>query len=567
MNNAINPVNLPLELMRVRSRKIRDARAMEKNASGLGGLANPAQGMVCVPTKTTAYERTIRYHEALHIEHTPAESAELRTKDMLDQALEDARIHRYCGKAKECWNEQARRDEVCTALMDVRGVRQQISKGLPLNVSASIVLLRARAILLGNPKYDAIVESTVSTLGKDAVKDFHAAIFALEDTGGNRESAGWKRARRLLKAYFAEDFRTEAPSMGCGASKTESGKESGEEGGKEEATKSSESESEIGESKQQEDKNESGESRESSDSGEDSDGGEIESAGTDASPKLSEPKPPKKPVRIAKDKESKKPSKESTLERSEESYSDKLETPFDKELKSPKPKEKYELAYPQDIEFLRENYPLDVRIKRFDMAGNRVSCTHGMKQPAPTLAGSRIISSRLATAMCNPCTRIFRRPLARGLSGTILVDASGSMHIPIPELEAFCAKVPLVTVAFYNAPSDSYGTEWCEATHGNIYIYAVNGFRALRMPNWDILRGQKWNWGGGNLIDYQALAWLLKQPGPRYMITDIECTGPWARVASKAINLAAQRKMIELRWSLTETMIELQRRNAPRESR
>src|SRR5208282_4455236 len=109
-----------------------------------------------------------------------------------------------------------------------------------------------------------------------------------------------------------------------------------------------------------------------------------------------------------------------------------------------------------------------------------------------------------------PGTRVFSRPVNEGGYGTILIDASGSMNIPENVLISFLSDAPALTLAFYNAPNDM-------CREGNIFIYAANGYRASADR---IGKGYLTHYGYGNVIDYQAMAWLIKQPAPHYLVCD-----------------------------------------------
>lgn len=531
MNNAINPSPLNLELMYARSRKVTKATPMPKT-KGIEGVTNTATGAVQVPLGNSAFERLIRFHEGLHSQHTQ----KWKSKDLLDQALEDARLHRYCSAARSSAFTQARRDELTIALRDLRRIKRAAKQGIPLNVTASVAMVRSAAILVGNPKYDApeashnFVRECCNLLGCDAYKRILAAIRVLEGAEGVL-SKQWKTAREYLIPYFRADYSSDMSSTGMSSTReSESGAKSSESNGEGKAKSDEESKPE--------------DSEDSDDEGESEDEGESKESVNSASVSegKSEGKSKGEPVSAS-------PSKGSKSSKDEGM---KIEM-----APIPKPKARktalvHPLAYKDDLtpeidaktySEMQSRYPLELRIRRLEMAGNRVPCTIGQRRPAPVTGGSRIITSRLASAMANPSVRVFRRPYAKGNAGTILIDASGSMSIPGETLQKFCAEVPTLTLAFYNAPEDDYGTRPGETKHGNLYVYAANGFRAQKLPD-DLRYNSKYDYGTGNLIDYQATAWLLKQPGPRYLITDIWTTGPWTYHARNLICKAWRRKLI-----------------------
>jgi hypothetical protein len=170
---------------------------------------------------------------------------------------------------------------------------------------------------------------------------------------------------------------------------------------------------------------------------------------------------------------------------------------------------------------------MKVHIVRFDLSTNSVPNTPGCAlEPART--GGRIFStSRLALAKVNPNVRVLARPVGSG-GGTILIDASGSMHIPLETLNEFCRSLPAATIAMYNAYRDHVGA---------IFVFAANGRRALSIPDHPY-------WGEDNYIDYQAIRWLLKQPAPRYLVTDFRFTGSWNGHAHQLCAKAFQRKLL-----------------------
>ena len=101
-------------------------------------------------------------------------------------------------------------------------------------------------------------------------------------------------------------------------------------------------------------------------------------------------------------------------------------------------------------------------------------------------------------------------------------------------LNTFLRDAPALTLAFYNAPNDS-------SHYGNIYIYAANGFRASGFNLYELMRGcingkplPHSHYGHGNVIDYQAMVWLSKQPGPRYLLTDCGWT-QWHEACRNAV--------------------------------
>jgi hypothetical protein len=97
--------------------------------------------------------------------------------------------------------------------------------------------------------------------------------------------------------------------------------------------------------------------------------------------------------------------------------------------------------------------------------------------------------------------RLFIRRSAVEPAGTILIDASGSMG-SWDQVAEWIRKSPFATVAYYAGDGSS---------HGWLYVYARNGFRAAAIVPPD---------NSGNTVDGLAIDWLMKQEGPRIMVTD-----------------------------------------------
>lgn len=525
-NTAINPTqDTPLiQLTRTRSPRIKDVEVEANNrASIAAGYSNPATGMVHIPDTKNAFGRTVRYHEALHVQHTPA-----RTKmaDALDQALEDARLHRYKSLAHTTQFPQARRDEISVALRDLRTVARRET----VSALQSIVTLRAMAILLADldgMKHASLLARVVNKFGPHASDDFQRAIKMLESSDGKRDET-WERARKHVERYFAKDYAPPKHESGKGDSPKDAEDGEGEESESSDASRESDSESkntkpgkdmDTGESDSSDDKP-SHESSKSSDAGEESEEGEEESdsdSDSATSEETESTEEDEKPVPSPKEEE--KPvevipaePKPRTRKRApkEDEYTDSLVAPFD--------------ADNPLIEASAREWPITVYIRRLDMGTNRVKLSLGKRREAPTKRGRKIRGSRLAAASFQPGVRVFERPIQAGQGGTILVDASASMGLTEEALNAFLRDAPALTLAFYNAPTDF-------SHYGNIYIYAANGFRASGFNRDELSCGyingkslSHASYGHGNVIDYQAMVWLSKQPGPRYLLTDCAWT-------------------------------------------
>jgi hypothetical protein len=91
--------------------------------------------------------------------------------------------------------------------------------------------------------------------------------------------------------------------------------------------------------------------------------------------------------------------------------------------------------------------------------------------------------------------------------GTVLCDASGSMHYHDSDIERILQEAPGSTVAFY--AGSNYG-----APRGRIVVAADRGRAATVEEVRRAMPGQE------NLIDGPALRWLARQPAPRFWISD-----------------------------------------------
>jgi len=102
--------------------------------------------------------------------------------------------------------------------------------------------------------------------------------------------------------------------------------------------------------------------------------------------------------------------------------------------------------------------------------------------------------------------RIFATTHTERVGGSVLIDVSGSMHLPFSLIADWLRKTPLATVAIYSG----------HTTTGTLTLLAAKGMRVSHMPC---------STGGGNIIDGPALQWLSKQPKPRVWVSDGETTG------------------------------------------
>lgn len=126
-------------------------------------------------------------------------------------------------------------------------------------------------------------------------------------------------------------------------------------------------------------------------------------------------------------------------------------------------------------------------------------------------SGTRLYRPALRRPVLPQRMFVRRTPVEPG--GTILIDASGSMG-DWDEVKKWCAEAPFATVAYYAG--------WDGGTNGWLWIYAQDGFRAKRIVEPE---------ARGNLVDGPALDWLMKQEGPRVIVTDRQFCGAFDSAA------------------------------------
>lgn len=560
-NKAINPKSGPdgvfvAAIMPSRAPKIKNVVTRSHKDSSVGGATDLHSQTVFIPTADNAYDRTIRYHEALHAAHSDEKRV---LKDLLDQALEDARLHRHCSKASSSEFQRARRDELVVALRDLR-----IAKRQPVvTASTSLVVLRAMAILTAgkhSARSQRLLESVLARFGKDAQANFSKALRLIANP------SNWNAARKAIKEYFKSRYESNTPAPQITAPKktqsqgdkpqkpqeqqfapppdlidedeekpeTQDSDNSEESEGESEDEKSggsnsndskSESEDEESEDEESEDsKSKGGSDSDSDESDEDEDGEDSKSGDSDEDEDADG-----ESDGAEQSDEDGEADEVNDADNSEDGSYDYDIVPAESQSVTKPRKDSDPDLYTADLtplmdkkqfDSMTSRYPMKIYIRRLDMGINRVKLPMGRRSPLPVTSGRKILARRLAGAMSNPSSHVFARQVSQGGYGTILIDASGSMAIPVPVLVKFLEKAPALTLAFYNAPDDRD-----ETAKGNIFIFAANGYRAGSHA----INGEEIeHYGCGNLIDYHAMAWLLKQPAPHYIVTDCGWTGAWS---------------------------------------
>jgi hypothetical protein len=431
------------------------------SAGSVGGATNLIKGKAYLPTANNAYARTIRLHEALHAIYTPKPSKERRESGrpytMLEQALEDARLHLVCARTSGA----VRRDELATALKDLRGATssraRDVSKGL-----MALLALRSAAILTshGGIDTDARAKKRLDRLCDLVAPDYARAVTEALEQIRRGELAG---AKRILQPHFGEGEEEEESSESFPFVPDESAAGSNDKGG------------------------------------------DVSFARI--SPKLT---------------------------------NDAVDL-LDKET--------------ADAVAASDEMPIMRIISLYCQDNVKTFVGETDKH---VMCGSRIHAKKLALTVSPVPPKIFLRTFQRN-GGSVLIDASGSMNINMNRLFALLQAAPMATIAFYNAASDIHNI-------GNLWIFSHQGRRAYDLSavksifdkNGKVLPEYKHTlpseipdsyYGWGNVVDFQALQWLLAQPKPRYFLTDGVFTGPMvSRTAATMLleNAMARKKVTQV---------------------
>jgi hypothetical protein len=172
-------------------------------------------------------------------------------------------------------------------------------------------------------------------------------------------------------------------------------------------------------------------------------------------------------------------------------------------------------------------------------------------QERTAMSGIKIKAKKLALIVGPNLPRIFTKPIDRENGGTVLIDASGSMSFTNEHLKAICDMLPMATVAYYDSYSDD-----CQPGYrpDKLHVYSEKGLRSTvtHLPRC----------GGCNMIDFPAIQWLLKQPGPRWFLTDGGFTGPEgaAAAAHELSQNAHKRKIIKLVRSINTIINDIRKK-------
>jgi len=168
-------------------------------------------------------------------------------------------------------------------------------------------------------------------------------------------------------------------------------------------------------------------------------------------------------------------------------------------------------------------------------------------------SGSRINVSRIPRIFDPKPGKIFER-IGEQKGGTVLIDASGSMNLDHERLSRLAESLPIGQIAYYNGGHnrDDRGNEYS----GALVIYSKDG-RSFKLTAGERLPDIY----GGNTVDFQAIQWLLKQPAPRWLVSDnYFCGSCTTSAATELAQRAYARKMITFFATLGEVEISLHMR-------
>jgi hypothetical protein len=126
--------------------------------------------------------------------------------------------------------------------------------------------------------------------------------------------------------------------------------------------------------------------------------------------------------------------------------------------------------------------------------------------------------------------RIFRACLRAPMRGTVLIDASGSMHLSTNDVARIAREIPAGTVAAYSGTGD----------RGIVRILAHRGKLAADVQC-------DFSDYGGNIVDGPALQWLGQQPMPRLWVCDGLVTG---KGDTQYAHLTAEAEVLKRRYQI-----------------
>jgi hypothetical protein len=219
-----------------------------------------------------------------------------------------------------------------------------------------------------------------------------------------------------------------------------------------------------------------------------------------------------------------------------------LEALMEKEL-TPEEEEREEEEMRRDGDILEpptEGDVLDGEMKITNLIPKTIPCAkekqiHRRFSPDGVVINAGRFVNAIASGESNG---LFMRRVRQKPGGTILIDASGSMHANAHNLTALCELCPTATVAYYSG----YGSKG----RGELCVYALNGKRfGKELPQKTI--------HGGNAVDLPAIRWMMRLPKPWTLISDLGfCGGVIGseQVAHALVERAKQRGDLTVHGSL-----------------
>lgn len=560
-----------------------------EGAGPVRGGWNPVKHQAFLPVRLNAYERTVRLHESLHALYSHDvlihRAMKFRTHALLEQGLEDMRIHRYYARTKG----QARRDELTMALKDLRIVARSMYRPDDPNFPLLYVVTgRCIAILAsgGGGSVNrwqrlALTKALARIASQGGWDDYgHACDLACKALAEDDVDTAREYLRPFYPVVDSEGPLPEpkAEPTKAPGSKAEPGEDDGDgepQDDNTEGSKDGPSEPQDGQG-DEDDTGDDSKGQESEDGDSEAPGGPGKDGGTgsgrgDREPKFREPEPKDLEAKVGTPFDAAPGVREVTAAEIEAArMKAKLATEAPKTVtapmgmakpSSPAPAPRASIVIPASDRVTAA--PTIIAGKTALPFGHVVSgplakmaIWHlpGMYASRRTFEGPEhrtvdegaYIQARKLASLVGPVPtgRVFSRKLQGNYGGTILLDASGSMGINSQRLAALAESLPMGTVAYYSAPHDSdvatdYETGKRGLVTGNLCIYSHN-MRAYVYPGSGPLPYHE----SGNLVDLHALDWLLKQPGPRFIMTDGGFTGNGSGAARALLQQALDRRLV-----------------------
>jgi hypothetical protein len=462
---------LSLFSIRVKPIKVR-ARAIASGWREAGvNKYDPATKEATLPIGDNAYERTIRLHEALHAIYSPKIGV---ANTIVHQTTEDLRLH--LNKAK--LEGQPRRDEITSAVTDLRAIGQLTPKGWKMTEADDLlgVFLRSVAILQGHSGW------TPSSKASRYSKLIKRAYSRLQCKNKAKLGQSLKRAFTHIKE---EDAIDQAVKVLSGHFLEPDQPPNGGKGG--------------------------------------------EGSGV-ANPLI-----------------------------------DLVKTDGEWQMMGWGNGEFADIKLPQDCTgaLPKDTNKRLVRLHEKKLIPtvrvHRLALTHPKKseegpKTISAYSGSKIRAKRLAAALTSPVPiRLFKRRRINtrgGVGGTILIDSSGSMGIKDGQLDELMELCPMGSIAYYHSISD--GSDKYTAKKGGDLIVVAERGKQADLANIKCGTKGRPERGGGNLIDLQAMQWMMTHPKPWWFLTDGDFTGACNKLAQELLHSLMAKGLIKQVHSIGE---------------